>query len=215
MMGVLDLALIVSFITIFTPIWGLILWYIPIKSKWMYPLSAIAMYIPTIILAFDPLILRGVTPGIHLYGLFFIFYIALFGMKLNWTNWNKAAAIALFTLFVAGEWWELPVFVYDYLGKIGILDNEWTGSLLDQAWIFSHMRRIYTLATCYLLVKICKVKMKTVGWLLLIAGTVNCTILLLPLGLGSPRGLHMLVTMARITSLSFAGMIILEGIDAS
>lgn len=213
-MGFPGLAWIMSFLTIFTPVWGIILWHIPIKSKWMYPISAIGMYIPTVILAFNPIILKGVTPGIHLYGLFFIFYIAIFGLKLNWTNWNKAAAIALFALFVAGEWWEIPVFIYDYLGKVGILNNEWTGSILDKAWIFSHMRRIYTLTTCYLLSTISKVRMTPIGWLLLIAGTVICSILLLPLGLGSHRGLHILVTMARITSLSFTAMIILEGLDA-
>ena len=215
MMGFIELTWIMSFITIFTPVWGIILWYIPIKSKWMYPLSAIGMYIPTVLLAYNPPILKGVTPGIHLYGLFFIFYIAIFGLKLKWTNWNKAASIALFALFVAGEWWEIPVFIYDYIGKIGILDNEWTGSILDKAWIFSHMRRIYTLTTCYLLSTIFKVKMTPIGWLLLVAGTVICSILLLPLGLGINRGLHILVTMARITSLSFVGMIILEGLDAS
>jgi len=215
MMGFTGLAWIMSFITIFTPVWGIILWHIPIKSKWMYPISAIGMYIPTVLLAYNPPILKGVTPGIHLYGLFFIFYIAIFGLKFKWTNWNKAASIALFALFIAGEWWELPVFIYDYLGKIGILDNEWTGSILDKAWIFSHMRRIYTLTTCYLLSTISKVRMTSIGWILLVAGTVICSILIFPLGLGINRGLHTLVTLARITSLSFTAIIIFEGLDAS
>ena len=86
MMGFPGMAWIMSFITIFTPVWGLMLWYIPIKNKWMYPISAIAMYIPTVLLSYSSLTLKGVTPGLHLYGLFFIFYMAIFGLKLNWTN---------------------------------------------------------------------------------------------------------------------------------
>ena len=215
MMGFPGMAWIMSFITIFTPVWGLMLWYIPIKNKWMYPISAIAMYIPTVLLSYSSLTLKGVTPGLHLYGLFFIFYMAIFGLKLNWTNWNKAASIALFALFIAGEWWELPVFLYDYLGKIGILENKWTRSILDMQWIYSHMRRIYTLTSCYLLSTLCKVKMTHTGWLLLIAGSLICLLLILPLGLGYRSLPPILVTLARITSLSFMGIIIMEGLDVT
>lgn len=204
-------AWLLSFITIFCPIWATILWFIPIKSKWMYPISAIGMYIPTVLWAFNPIKMRGVTPWLHWYGLFFIFYIAVFGMKLNWTDWNKASSIALFAIFIAGEWWEIPIFVYDYLGKINILNNVWTGSIIDGAWIFSHMRRIYTIAACFLLGTIAKIEMTPRSWIFLLTGTVICFILLLPIGLGYHIGHKLLVPLAHITSLSFTGIIILDG----
>lgn len=203
-----------SFITIFTPVWAAILWYIPIRNKWMYPLSAIAMYITTILWIFKSITLRGVTPWLQWYGLFFMIYIAVFGMKLKWTDWNRAASLTLFTLFIAGEWWEIPIFVFDFLGKIGILNNYWTGSIIDQPWIFSHIRRIYTLSACILLGVIAKLKMTHEGWLFLGVGTLICFILLLPCGIGVRTGPIAFREMARITSLCFTGIIILEGIDA-
>ncbi len=214
-MGFTLIAWLFSFITIFTPIWAAIIWFIPIKSNWMYPISAMGMFIPTVLWASDPLSLKAVTPWMHWYGLFFIFYIAVFGMKLKWTDWNKAASISLFALFIAGEWWEIPIFVYDFLGKINILNNAWTGSIIDEPGIFSHMRRIYTEAACFLLGTIAKIEMTRMGWIFIGAGTVFCFILLLPLGLGYHFGHRLLVELAHITSLIFTGIIILEGFNAS
>ena len=150
-----------------------------------------------------------------MYGLFFIIYIAVFGYKMNWVDWNKAAAISIFTLFIAGEWWEIPIFIYDYLGKIGILDNFWTGSIIDAPWIFSHIRRIYTISACFLLGTIAKIKMTTMGWIFLGSGTILYFILLLPAGLGYSVGPLFLGDITRITSLVFTNMIILEGYDAN
>lgn len=172
------------------------------------------MYIPTIILTFNPLKTKGVTQWLNWYGLFFIFYIAIFGMKYNWKDWNKAAAISLFALFLGGEWWELGAFVYDYLGKMGLLQNRWTGGIMDLGWIFSHIRRVYTLAACVLLGTIAKVKITHIGWMFLGAGTIICFILLLPIGLGIRTSPLAYREMARITALSFTGIIILEGLDA-
>ena len=214
MMGFTLIEWLFSFITIFSPIWATILWYIPIKSKWMYPISAIGMYIPTIILTFKPLNLKGVTPWMNYYGLFFIIYIAVFGMKFYWTDWNKAASISLFALFIAGDWWEYPIFVYDYLGKIGILENWWSGSHIDNAWIFSHIRRVYTISACFLLGTIAKIKMTNMSWIFLGAGTLLYFILLLPLGLGYDIKPIFLGEITRITSLIFTCLIILEGFDA-
>ena len=214
-MGLTWIEWIPSFLTIFTPIWGAILWYLPIKSRWSYPLSAIAMYIPTVLWTFNPLKLKGVTQWLHWYGLFFIIYIAALGVKLKWTDWNKAAAIALIALFIGGEMWEIPIFVYDYLGKIGVLNNYWTGSILDEIWVFSHVRRLYTLAACYLLATLAKVKMTRMGLIFLVAGMSFCFILLLPIGLGFRIGFTFIREMAHITSLGFTGIIILEGFHAS
>jgi len=210
----MDLALVLSSILCLTPIWATILWYIPIKSKWMYPISAIGMSIPTVLWAYNPLHLKAVTPWLHFHGIFFIVYIVVFGMKLKWTKWNKAASFTLFTLFIAGEWWEIPVFVYDFLGKIGVLDNCWTGSIIDNPWIFSHMRRIYTVAACILLGTLAKLKMTRMGWMFLGAGTIICTVLLLPCGIGIPSKFIYLGELARITSLCFTCIIVLEGFDA-
>ena len=173
------------------------------------------MYIPTVLWAFNPIKLKGVTHWLHWYGLFFIIYIAIFGMKFKWTDWNKAVSLALFALFIGGEWWEIPVFVYDYLGKIGLLSNHWTGSIIDEAWIFSHVRRIYTLAACYLLGTLAKMKMTRMSWIFLGAGTIFCFLLLLPIGLGFRIGFPLLREMAHITSLGFIGIIIMEGIDVT
>lgn len=213
-MGLTVIEWAASFITILTPIWGTILWYIPIKSKWMYLISSVAVYFPTVIMTFNPLKLKGVTQWLHWYGLFFIIYMAAFGVKLKWTDWNKAATMALFALFIGGELWELPIFAYDYLGKVGILHNYWTDSILNEIWIFSHIRRIYTLAACYLLSTLAKIRMTRMGWIFLASGIGFCMILLLPIGLGIRIGFTFVLEMAHITSLSFTGIIIMEGMDA-
>lgn len=212
-MGLTLIEWLAAIITILCPIWATILWYIPIKTKWMYPISAIGAYIPTVLLTFNPMKIKGVTQWLHWYGLFFIVYMAAFGFKLKWTNWNKAAAISIFALFIGGEWWELAVFVYDFLGKMGLLQNAWTGGTIDLGYLFTHIRRLYTLAACILLATIAKVKMTRIGWVFLGAGTVFCFLLLLPIGLGIRIGFPYLREMARITALSFTGIIILEGFD--
>jgi len=206
---------VLSFITIFTPIWATILWYTPIKSRWMYPISAIGMYIPTILWAFNPVKLKGVTQWMQWYGLFFIIYIAVFGVRFKWTDWNKAASLSLFALFIGGEWWELPIFTWEILAVIGIMQNVWTGNILDFAWAFTHVRRLYTLATCFAVGAITKVKMTYMGWLFLGAGTLICFILLLPIGMDIRTEPIAFREMARITSLCFTCIIILEDLDAS
>jgi len=206
---------VLSFITIFTPVWAAILWYIPIKSKWMYPLSAMGMYIPTVLWAFNPVKLKGVTQWMQWYGLFFIIFIAVFGMRFRWTDWNKAASLSLFALFIGGEWWEIPIFVWDYLAIIGVVENIWTGNILDLAWLFTHNRRLYTLAVCFLVGSIAKIKMTHMGWLFLAGGTIICFLLLLPCGLGILTGPIAFREMARITALCFTSIIILEDLDAS
>lgn len=203
-----------ALITILCPIWATILWYIPVKSKWMYPISSIAMYIPTVLLTFNPLKIKGVTHWLHWYGLFFIIYMAIFGYTFNWTHWNRAASISLFALFIAGEWWELPIFTYDYLGKIGLLQNSWTHGIIDLGWTFSHVRRVYTLSACALLGTIAKVKLTRMGWIFVVAGTFFCYLLLLPIGLGIRLAFIYTREMAHLTALAFTGIIILEGLDA-
>lgn len=209
------LAWIISAITILTPIWATILWRTPIKSKWMYLISAITMYIPTVIWVYEPLSLSGVTKWMHWYCLFFIFYMALFGVAFKWTDWNKAASLALFALFISGDWWEIPIFIWEILAVMGIFNNVWTGNVLDAAWAFTHNRRFYTLATCYLVGALTKMKMTRVGWMFLGAGTIICFILLLPIGLGIRTSPIAYREMARITALCFTGIIMKEGLDAS
>lgn len=204
-----------SFITIFTPIWASILWYIPIKSKWMYPISAMGMYIPTVLWAFNPIKLKGVTQWLQWYGLFFIIFIAVFGMKFNWKDWNKAASLSLFALFIAGDWWEIPIFTWEILAIFGVVKNIWTGNIIDAAWAFTHVRRLYTLATCFAVGAIAKVKMTRMGWLFLVSGTIMCFLLLLPCGIGVDTRPIAFREMARITALTFTCIITLEGLDAS
>lgn len=206
---------LISSITILTPIWATILWYIPIKSRWMYPISAILMYVPTVLWVHEPLNLSGVTQWMHWYSLFFIFYMAFFGVVFNWTDWNKAASLSLFALFIAGEWWEIPIFTWEILAVYGIVENIWTGNVLDVAWLFTHNRRFYTLAACYLVGAIANIKMTRVGWMYLGAGTMICFILLLPIGLGIRTGPLAFREMARITTLCFTAIIMREGLDAS
>lgn len=210
-MGLTLIEWVAAIITILCPIWATILWYIPIKTKWMYPISAIGIYIPTVLLTFNPIKIKGVTQWLHWYGLFFIVYIAAFGAKLKWTDWNQAAAISIFALFIGGEYWEIPIFIYDVLAKLGILHNSFSDGYMDAGWLFTHVRRLYTLAACYLLATLANVKMTRIGWIFIGAGTAFCFLLLLPIGLGIRVGFLYLREMARITALSFTGIIILEG----
>ena len=203
-----------AIVTILCPIWATILWYIPIKSKWAYPTSCIVMYIPTVLLSLNPLQIKGVTHWLHWYGLFFIIYMVLFGVRFKWTDWNKAAAISIFALFIAGEWWEIPIFTYDYLGKIGLLKNNWSHGIITVGYIFTHVRRLYTLSACVLLATLAKIKLTRMGITYIVAGTLFCYLLLLPLGLGIRLVFIYTREMAHLTALAFTGLIIEEGLSA-
>lgn len=206
---------LIAIVTIMSPIIVTPLWYFRINSKWWYLTTSIFAYIITVYVSYNPFKIPGVTTWLHWYGLFYIFYMLLFGSKFQWTNWNKAAVISVYCLFIAGDLWEIPVFIYDYLGKIGMLQNEWTGTILNTAWLFSHIRRAYTLLSCYALSLIAGVKFTQIGFVYLIAQTIITFILLFPLAIGFHSLFPYLTDMARITALGFTGIIIWEGLNNS
>ena len=206
---------LLAIITIMSPIIVTPLWWIPMNSKYLYPISAIVAYILTVYVSFNPIKVPGVTTWLHWYGLFYIYFMLLFGSKFKWSQWNKAVVISVYALFIAGDFWEFPVFIYDYLGKIGMLQNAWTGTVIDLPWIFSHIRRVYTLLSCYALYLIAKIKITSVGWNFIWGGAILSFMLLFPLAVGFQTLFPYLTDMARISTIGFTGIVIWEGLDAS
>jgi len=215
MMGLKIWEWLLSISLIMSPVFITPLWYLRIKSRYWYLTSSFVAGIITYYVYRNPFDIPGVPKALYWYGIFFILYLALFGSKFKWTYWNKAVFISVYSLFIAGELWELPIFVYDYLGKVNILQNEWTGSIIDNAWIFSHMRRAYTIVTCYALSQIARIKLTRVGYILLSTEIVLTSLFLVPIGIGLHSSFPYLIEIARITSLILVGIIVREGLDAS
>lgn len=200
---------------ILSPVFVTPLWYFPLKSSHWYFVSAIFAGLVTYYVYLNPFNIPGVPVSLHWYGLFFILYLVLFGKKFRWTDWNKVVVISVYCLFIAGELWEIPVFVYDYLGKINVLHNKWTGSIIDNVWIFSHIRRVYTLVSCYAISQIAKINFTRLGYIILVVELVLTSLLLSPLGFGFHSVFPYLDEIARITSLFLTGIIIWEGLGAT
>lgn len=133
------------YLTILSPIIAFAIWNIRLNGKKWCIVTIFLSLIATIYLAFHPPNIENVSYWLPYYTLFLMIYIMLLIPKYGTKQFNKILALAIFMLFIAGEWWELPVFVYDFIGK---------GGVADVGWWFSHVRRVYTLATFLLFTKL-------------------------------------------------------------
>lgn len=200
-------------LTVWSPIWAYLIWITEIKGSRPYIYSSIILLCCTIILAVNPLRLKGVTAWLHYYSFFLIIYLLLVGHRYDYKNFNKVFAIGIFMVFLAGEWWEFPVFIFDFLGKTGVLINKFTGTTLDGPWIFSHIRRLYTLASAWLFILLTKVKSNGLNKSLFAIGSLSVFLMLYPLANGRQLAFEMSTTMARIICLSFMGYIVYSGLS--
>jgi len=103
-------------------------------------------------------------------------------------------------VFIAGDWWEYPVFIYDGFGWI----NGWhTWRVSWTQWLSSHVHRAYVLATLILTVKLAKIELNWKNAALAFIGTAISFVSMFPWSSFKP-----LSTFTHLVCLSmFAGII--------
>lgn len=205
---------VLVFLTIFTPVIAFIVWNIELRGRHWYLIAAAFLEMATVYLAYHPLRLSKLTPWMHYYTLFLMVYLLVIGFKYNYDQFNRALAIGMFTLFIAGDLWEIPIFIYDFLGKLGIMSNSWTHTLIDTKWIFSHVRRIYTAASAHLFFLVTGVRFDRKSYIILFTSLGLAFLLLLPVGMNRARSLFKLgTTVTRIVFFSLFGYAVWYGVD--
>jgi len=185
----------------FVPIWAFLIWrYLPLKGTYTLAIIEFALFFLTVWLAWNPMRLPKITSWLHYYTFFLMSYIFIFTVKFGHANLNKIVALGLWMIFIAGDWWEYPVFVYDGFGWLNGW-HVWTTSVTQ--WISSHIHRAYVLATLLLTVKLAKIQFTKKTGLLAISGTAISFVSMFPWSFYTP-----LSTFTHITCLSlFAGVI--------
>lgn len=163
---------ILVFITVLSPVWACIIWKIKTNGKEWYLIGSSVIFTATLFVAFQPIVLPKVTFWLHYYGLFALAYLFLLGMRFKFQHFNKALALAVMMLFIAGDLWEIPAFFYDYIFN--------HNSLVDLVWIVSHVRRVYTFAVFVLFVQLSKLRFNKYNLTLLSLTTVYTFLMLLP-----------------------------------
>lgn len=160
------------YLTIGSPIIAFILWYTPIKNvNWYFATSFLGV-LAAIYFAFNPIQIVHVTLWFHYYCLYGVLYLVLFGSRFGFKSFHKALAITLFSLFIVGDLWEIPVFIYDLVFNHGFAPG--------LIWWLSHIRRVYTVAAAILLGKLQTIKLDRLSWSSLGLATVITFIVLLP-----------------------------------
>ena len=159
---------IISYALILTPVWGFILWQKKIAGKKYFVLTIIMFLVGSVFTSFNFLgnydmdywLSGGRIPR---YLNFYFFggaaYLILLGPLYHWRHFNKALAVSLWLLFVAAEFWEIPIFVHDFLRKPP-----------DVTWWMSQVRRVYAVAAFVLMVKLSGFKFNKVNLALLVIG---------------------------------------------
>lgn len=188
--------------TILSPIVAYVFWTLKdMNNKRWYVLASIPILAVTVYIAHHPLQVPNVTSWLHYYGLYLLVYLTLIGQKFKYKHFNKALALSVMALFIAGDLWEIPEFIYDFVFK--------HGGVADMVWWMSHVRRLYTLATFILFCKLGRIRFDRVSVLLFVFATVSGFLFLLP-------SVHMFpeqTTAARITYLLAFGLITYRGVS--
>lgn len=160
------------YLTIGSPIIAFILWYLPLKGVNWYVATTLLGVGASVYFAVYPIQIVHVTLWMHYYCLYGVLYLVLFGSRFNFQSFHKALAITLFTLFIVGDLWEIPVFIYDYIFNHGFAPG--------LIWWMSHIRRVYTIAAAVLLAKLQPIKLDRLSWGMLGLASVFTFIVLLP-----------------------------------
>jgi len=201
--------------TVLSPILSFLIYRIPdeLSEKHYYVWCECVLFIFSTALAFNPIRIKGVTPWLHWYTLALSLYVLFFGYRYRFERFFKVLATGMFMVFLAGEWWEIPIFLYDYLGKIGVVVNRWTGSVIDGPWIFSHIRRVYTLAVAYLFVSVTGFRENGKTKIILYVGTLISFLMLLPFAFGTKMWFNTTTTTVRVICLFLMGWMVWEGFE--
>lgn len=164
-----------AFLTIFTPVFAygiyrsrICSWKITVSSVFAACIGAIlGAIIPRPILG-----IRLISNNIHFYLLFGAMAIVVFGYKLGYNETYRILPISMITVFIASDWFEIPVFLYGALGA-RIYVN-WTGHVWD------HIHRVYVLASIYLLSKLGKFERTSLTIPFILAGFLFSMLILNP-----------------------------------
>lgn len=186
----------------FTPVWAYIIWRTRINGKKWFMFATLTLSSLTILLSYNPLRIPKVTSWFHYYTLFIVLYTLIFTYALGFHRFNKAFAMSIFMVFVASEWWEIPVFIYDYFGVLGGLFGGGI-QLNSTRWFMSHIHRVYVLVSFFLFTKVTNFKFNRVNASLLLLGSALSFLFLAPLRFlfVDPN------TVTRITCLGLFGLI--------
>jgi len=197
--------------TIWTPIWAWFIYQTPLKG-WKWYLSTVPIYALTVYAAYNPARIQGLTNWLHYYGFYLLLYILLVGYRKGWTDFNRVLGMGLFITFIAGELWEVPIFIYDALGKLGVLNNQWSGSVFNYPWFESHVRRLYTLGSAILFIKTANVNGRLILSIMALT-VVTSFVTLAPFMFQYPSELLLgFSTSARVFSLALCGYGLYEAV---
>lgn len=186
----------------FLPVWAFIIWWIPIKGKLVYVLTEIFLLALTVQLAYSPFRMNKITWWMHYYTFAIMLYILILGYKNHYTKFPKVLASALWMVFIAGDFWEIPIFTYDI-----IYLNGWNSLSTFTVWVSSHIHRVYVLASFLLFATLTKFKFNRDNLTILALSFGGGFILLHPFY----RTLETTI-MTRIITLAAFGAIIYSGI---
>jgi hypothetical protein len=189
------------YLTILSPLIAFALWHIKLNGKKWCILTTSLAFATTVYLSYNPPTITNVTYWLPYYSLFFMIYILLLLPKYGTAQFNKIMACAIFMLFIAGDLWELPVFIYDFVGK---------GFVADSVWWFSHIRRLYTLGVFVLFTQLAQTHYRKP---MIIADAVFGSCLLMIMLLPSMiQSYSFLSTVARIFTLALFGSMTIEAL---
>lgn len=160
------------YLTIGSPIVATLFWFVPLNGlKWYY-LTVVSGVGAAVYFAVYPIQIVHVTLWFHYYCLYGVLYLILIGSRLGFHQFHKALAITLFALFIVGDLWEIPVFLYDFVFNHGFAPG--------LIWWVSHVRRLYTVASAILLTSLARIQVDRVSLTLLWVATVTTFLVLLP-----------------------------------
>ena len=189
----------------FLPIWAFLIWrYTPKKTTLNKPIVffsiEMALFFLTVWLAYNPMRIPKITDWLHWYTFFLMAYLFIITVKVRYINIGKVLALSLWMVFIAGDWWELPVFIYDGFGFINGW-HVWHVSITQ--WIASHIHRAYVFVTFLLMVVLTKFQFNKKNISLAILGTVISFVTLYPYASYMPMS-----TITHLICLSlFAGVV--------
>lgn len=182
-------------LTILTPLYALMFWPLTfLKGKTMYYLTILLCLCFGVFFTLQPLTMAKTPYYFNIYFFVLAWYIFLFTNESY--DLNFSLCTALLTLFVAADFWEIPVFIYgrlDLFSEYGY--HLWVGGLLD------HIHRFYVLAVFCLLLKIRELKFNWASVFYALLGLTFSFLFLSPLAYNP--------ILARVTCLMLFGYAIL------
>ena len=176
------------YVTILSPCWAYLLWRIKSDNRTYYLIGCPTVLAATIYLAYYPTRTEGISYYLHYYGIFGLICIMLYGFRYDFREFPKVVALTVFTLFIAGDLWEIPEFLCDAIFR--------HNGILNIIWLASQIRRVYTVAVAVLFQRLSGFSFNSINLAVFGAATLLSFIFLLP-----PDGLK-LVTGWQLTILS-------------